>query len=627
MAVADKRRSTLLAILGILVTLVALNTVAWFYLRSVRIDVTSDALYTVSPGVSAIARALPEPVRIDFYWTRDQGADLPTMRSYAQRVQEFLEEIVASSEGKLELRIIDPEAFSETEDMARAAGISARTLDTTGRVLMFGLSVRGATDKVETIAFLDPSQEQFLEYEIARRILSVGRDRKSTVAVITTLPIERPFNPQTPQARAGKSVLFAQLEQLYELKVLDTAKPVVPAETSALMVIQPRQLTEEALRAIDAWAISGKPLFVFADPWCEADPAAREMDFGSTGSGSTYELGSLLTQWGVSIDTQNVVADLGFATRIMYQSQGGQNMEMSHPAWLTLNRAGIPDGDPATAPLAQLNIKSIGAIARIPGAKPTISTLITSTKDVQMVQNLKLGFFGEVDRLVRDFKSLGTPIDLAVRIRGEIESAYPAADGTRARGNANIVLVADADMLDDANWTGVDQSSGTLQTIADNGAFVFNALELAAGDSLLSGLKSRGRYQRPFDRVEQLRKDAEFRYLSREQELKDQIKKSEMRINELQRERGGAGVGVNALGQLVLTQEQSVELAKLETVQVSARRELREVQHSLRAEIEKTGTVLMIINVIVWPVLVAIVATLWISVRYGRQRSAPVLAK
>lgn len=627
MAVADKRRSTLLAILGILVTLVALNTVAWFYLRSVRIDVTSDALYTVSPGVSAIARALPEPVRIDFYWTRDQGADLPTMRSYAQRVQEFLEEIVASSEGKLELRIIDPEAFSETEDMARAAGISARTLDTTGRVLMFGLSVRGATDKVETIAFLDPSQEQFLEYEIARRILSVGRDRKSTVAVITTLPIERPFNPQTPQARTGKSVLFAQLEQLYELKVLDTAKPVIPAETSALMVIQPRQLTEEALRAIDAWAISGKPLFVFADPWCEADPAAREMDFGSTGSGSTYELGSLLTQWGVSIDTQNVVADLGFATRIMYQSQGGQNMEMSHPAWLTLNRAGIPDGDPATAPLAQLNIKSIGAIARIPGAKPTISTLITSTKDVQMVQNLKLGFFGEVDRLVRDFKSLGTPIDLAVRIRGEIESAYPAADGTRARGNANIVLVADADMLDDANWTGVDQSSGTLQTIADNGAFVFNALELAAGDSLLSGLKSRGRYQRPFDRVEQLRKDAEFRYLSREQELKDQIKKSEMRINELQRERGGAGVGVNALGQLVLTQEQSVELAKLETVQVSARRELREVQHSLRAEIEKTGTVLMIINVIVWPVLVAIVATLWISVRYGRQRSAPVLAK
>jgi ABC-type uncharacterized transport system involved in gliding motility auxiliary subunit len=244
-----------------------------------------------------------------------------------------------------------------------------------------------------------------------------------------------------------------------------------------------------------------------------------------------------------------------------------------------------------------------------------------------MVQNLKLGFFGEVDRLVRDFKSLGTPIDLAVRIRGEIESAYPAADGTRARGNANIVLVADADMLDDANWTGVDQSSGTLQTIADNGAFVFNALELAAGDSLLSGLKSRGRYQRPFDRVEQLRKDAEFRYLSREQELKDQIKKSEMRINELQRERGGAGVGVNALGQLVLTQEQSVELAKLETVQVSARRELREVQHSLRAEIEKTGTMLMIINVIVWPVLVAIVATLWISVRYGRQRSAPVLAK
>ena len=104
-----------------LVALVALNTAAWFLLRGGRVDVTEEKLYTVSPGVGTLVASLPEPVRLDFYWTREQGTDLPAIRAYAQRVQEFLEEIVAASDGMLELRVIDPEPFSETEDMARAA--------------------------------------------------------------------------------------------------------------------------------------------------------------------------------------------------------------------------------------------------------------------------------------------------------------------------------------------------------------------------------------------------------------------------------------------------------------------------------------------------------------------------
>jgi ABC-type uncharacterized transport system involved in gliding motility auxiliary subunit len=626
MAVADKRRSTLLATLGVLIALVAANTTAWFILRGARIDVTEEKLYTVSPGVNAIAASLPEPVRLEFYWTREQGADLPTVRAYAQRVQEFLEEIAASSGGKLELRVIDPEPFSETEDMARAAGITPRTLDATGRVLMFGLAIRSATDKIESIPFLDPSQEAFLEYEIARRILSVGRDRKSIIAMLSTIPEERAFDPRDPTARPGKSALFSQLDLLYDVRRVDRANPVIPPDASALLVIQPRELGDAALRAIDAWAVEGKPLIVFADPWCEADPEARKLDYGSTGAGTTYDLGPLLAQWGVEIDKQNAVADLGFSTRIMYRTQGGQTMEMSHPAWLSMRKEAFSADDPVTSPISQMNLKGTGAIGTIPGRKTEVSTLISSTKDVQMIQTLKLGFFGEVDRLVRDFKSLGVPVAIGVRIGGEIESAYPATDGTRSKGRANIILIADADMLDDMTWLQIDPQTGEYRTIADNGLFVFNALEQATGDTKLSSLKSRGRYQRPFDRVEQLRKDAESRYLVQEQELQDQIKKSEMRINELQRERGGAGAGVDATGVLVLTPEQTAELSKLETTQIDARRKLREVQRSLRADIEKTGTMLMVLNVVIWPLVVACIATLWISIRYGRQRSAPTIS-
>ena len=94
-----------------------------------------------------------------------------------------------------------------------------------------------------------------------------------------------------------------------------------------------------------------------------------------------------------------------------------------------------------------------------------------------------------------------------------------------------------------------------------------------------------------------------------------------MRINELQRERGGAGAGVDANGMLVLTDEQTKELTKIEQSSAQARKELREVQRSLRSDIERTGTMLMVLNVILWPLAVATLATGWISLRYRRQLS------
>ncbi|MEY3021241.1 MAG: hypothetical protein RIS86_437, partial [Planctomycetota bacterium] len=207
---------------------------------------------------------------------------------------------------------------------------------------------------------------------------------------------------------------------------------------------------------------------------------------------------------------------------------------------------------------------------------------------------------------------------LAVRISGPFESAYPAEDGSRAKGEADILLVADADMLSDETWVQVDPRLGVARMIADNGQFVLNALEQASGDRLLSGLRSRGRYQRPFGRVEEIRKDAEARYLRREQELEDEIRKGEMRINELQRARGDEGV--DALGRIVLTPEQEEEIDRIEAASRDARKELREVQRSLRADIERTGTALMALNVVAWPLAVAGLATAVISVRHRRQK-------
>ncbi|MFO0003062.1 MAG: hypothetical protein ACK559_18210, partial [bacterium] len=101
-------------------------------------------------------------------------------------------------------------------------------------------------------------------------------------------------------------------------------------------MIQPRELADATLRAIDAWAVAGKPLVVFADPWAETDPSAQSQGFGNTGAGSTYDLGPLLASWGVDIPKEFVVGDRDFATRIRTRTQGGQVIELNYLPWLSL---------------------------------------------------------------------------------------------------------------------------------------------------------------------------------------------------------------------------------------------------------------------------------------------------
>jgi ABC-type uncharacterized transport system involved in gliding motility auxiliary subunit len=194
-----------------------------------------------------------------------------------------------------------------------------------------------------------------------------------------------------------------------------------------------------------------------------------------------------------------------------------------------------------------------------------------------------------------------------------------AASTTKAPriGTGNIVIVADADLLSDQNWI-EQQRMGNLvlgsRVMADNGAFVLNVLEMFTGDEALLNLRARGKYQRPFDRVEEIRKAAEQQYLARERELQNQIRQSEARLTELQAQK-------TPENQLILSPEQEAEVVKLEEQTLAARKELRSVQFNLRREVEGLGTRLLLVNVVAWPLAVAALAAIMLARRSHLHRS------
>lgn len=60
-------------------------------LRGVRLDLTQNRLYTLSPGTREVLAELKEPVNLYFYFSREAAAkQAPLLMPYANRVREFL---------------------------------------------------------------------------------------------------------------------------------------------------------------------------------------------------------------------------------------------------------------------------------------------------------------------------------------------------------------------------------------------------------------------------------------------------------------------------------------------------------------------------------------------------------
>lgn len=620
----NRRNVAIVAVLALLAALLGFNLLSSVVVRGVRVDLTEGRIYSLSPGAKALLARLDEPVRMELYWSEESGRDLPQFRAYADRVREFLEELVGASRGKLSLRRLDPQPWSEAEDAARTNGLAQLRVDESGRMLTLGLVIVNAVDEREVLPFLDPTRESFLEYEVIRSIHAVSRAKPPTVGLISRINMDAQIDPRNPRQVVPAWHILSELRSMYGIEFIPPESEALPDGIDVLLIVHPRALPEPLLRDIDRWALAGRPLMICMDPWCDADPvdAGGGGSMGGFQSGSASDLGPLLDAWGIAWSRQEVIGDRGQAQRVRTQGQGGPAV-LDFVLWLAVEPARMAEGDPITGALKQVNLATPGffrpAAGAPAGSSVTLEPLMRTSEDAKRYGTDGLMFMMDPAALLRDFTSDGRSEWLAVRATGAVRSAYAEGmvdGGTPATGTINAILVGDVDFLHEQYWA-QEERLGPIslgwRTYADNGAFVLNALEVLAGDEALSGLRGRQRYTRPFDRVRDLRREAERVYLDREQQLQTEIRETEQRIQQLQRDRGTDA-------SFTLTPEQMQEIDRLQERMVSARRELRQVQHGLRKDIEALGTRLMVMNVILWPLIVAVLAAAWSIRRTLRQR-------
>jgi ABC-type uncharacterized transport system involved in gliding motility auxiliary subunit len=609
-----------LAVIGVL--FLAIILLANLTLRGAQVDLTEGRLYTLSEGTKHIVSDLKEPVNLYLFFSESAATPIPQVRNYGVRVRELLEQLVARSNGKLKLKVIDPQPFSEEEDRATELGISSVPISAAGDKLYLGLAATNSTDGKEAIPYLDPERDEQLEYDVAKLIYRLSSAKKPVIGWLSSIPMAGDFDMQTQRPRPPWAV-YGQLEQLYTIRALDPSLNKVDADIDVLVLVHPKNLSPAALYAIDQYAMRGGHILAFVDPNAQMDQSGQDPGnpMAQFAADKSSHLEPLLTAWGVEFKPDQVVADL---ERGLTVSMHEGEPPSQHIAILGFDGSFMAK-DVITARMDSVNMATAGALKPVAGSKLKFEPLIHTSKQAGLLPTQRFAMMSDPASLRDGFKPTGEFV-VAARISGNGTSAYAggppagvsaAPDALKASSKPlNIVVIADTDLLADFMWVQTRQFFGQLlmQPFANNGELVWNAVDNLAGSTDLISIRGRATYSRPFDRVEALRRDADSRFRAKEQELEQQLQQTEDKLSKLQSAQP-------ASGEAILTADQAREIEKFQEEKVRIRKELRAVKAGLDADIKSLGLWIKAINVIFIPLLCALLALL-VNAWHRRRRHA-----
>ena len=151
----------------------------------------------------------------------------------------------------------------------------------------------------------------------------------------------------------------------------------------------------------------------------------------------------------------------------------------------------------------------------------------------------------------------------------------------------------------------------------DKDVVVLKNVNLKINKGELISLRSRGVSSRPFEEVEELRRNAETKYRETEQKLQKELQSTEQKLRDLQR---SASLEVNE-GSPILSKEHAETLQIFRDQIINIRKKLRDVQRELRVDIEELGLLLKIYNVWLMPLFVSIASILVFGFRRRKRIS------
>jgi ABC-type uncharacterized transport system involved in gliding motility auxiliary subunit len=614
----SRRVYALAAIALCAVIFVAINIAADAGLTTARLDLTENGQFTLAQGTRHILANLKEPVTLKFYYSKKVAATAdPQIVDYAKRVRDMLTEYASLSHGNVIVQEINPEPLTDTADQAQAAGLSGVPINDAGDTLFFGLVGTNRVDGKEVIAFFSPDREQYLEYDLSSLVYRLSTQKKTVIGILSSLPLQ--FGPGGIQAamqgRSEPYVIYQELTRNYQTQLLppNFAKLPDPKDMNVLLIAHPAPLSDVQLQAIDQFVLKGGRALIFVDPDSGLAQAGAN-PYQPPASPPSSDLPKLFRAWGIGYEPAKILADRKYAQRV--QTRDPANPVALYPIWLHLTTESFNLRDPVSANLQTLNLATAGALHPLKGATTAFTPLVSSSKDAALLDTATAKSTQDPDELMNMIKPASEPFAIAARISGEAKTAFPNA--SVKSGQVNIVVMADSDVFDDRFWVRVQTVLGNKigTPIADNAAFVMNGIENLSGSSDLITLRTREAAQRPFTVVRDLQEKEQGQLRAKEKALQQDLNQ---KLQQLQKLKGGSDA---EQGGAELTPEQKTQVDNMQQDIKTTSRQLRDLQHDLRKDIDALGDRLAFVNIVIVPGLVIAFAIVQAWLRRRRRARA-----
>ena len=642
----------ILAVVCIIVIAVCAALIVQKMVGRARADLTEQRVYTLSEGTRNILAKLNQPIKLKLYYSRVAAMKGPEQiryyNNYYLYVRDLVEEYVSLSKGRLTLSVIDPRRFTDEEEEAISHGIKRFPLSEDEN-FFFGLVAQTELGKEKAIEFFEPDRQEFVEYDVSKLITSVVRRDKKKLGVLSSLEVMgsnmSPYMMQMMRMQGRTPTkpwtIVAQLRNEYEVVSVPRETESVAEDIDFLIVIHPKDLPEKTLFAVDQFVMKGGKLLVFIDPHCLSDRPKQDPrnPYAAMGHKASSDLGALLKGWGVEMNPQLIAADHALAVKTRLRGRVAPLV-----TYLALNEECVNHDEVITAKLHSLKLLFAGALKKVEGAETTVTPLLSTTKTGNTWQpkgpfDLQMPDPNAISQAVADGDE---PVMLACRITGKLKTNFPdgltieeeeeeksdsedkeeAGDKDKkktrkleavreAPANTTVLVFADVDMISDVlayqeTFFGVAQAD-------DNASAVFNALEFLSGTGDLIAIRSRGKFSRPFVRVDRIEAEAEKATADEVAAISKKIERFQENLRKL----GAAATDKNV--KLV----ESAAIAERQKVQKeirNAKNQLRRLNAGKRERIEALKASLQTHNMVWAPAAVLLIAVVLAIIRAVRAK-------
>lgn len=592
---------------------------------NVRCDFTEEKLYTVSDSTRKVLKKLDTPVTLKFYYTK--SSNMPAfLKTYASRILDLMKEYKQIGGNNIIIEKYDPAPDSDAEDSAVMDGITGQQLNT-GDKIYLGLAVQ-VLDQTVSLPFLSPEREQLLEYDITRAITQVSKTNKSTIGIMSALPVmgQKP-NAMMMQAGNFNStppwMVFKELQNDYQVREIPMISEVIPP-VDLLIIVHPAGISDKVQYAIDQYILKGGKVMAFLDPSSFYAAATAKNNRGTPPLLSS-NLDKLLKAWGISYDPDMVVADMTFGRRMVTPEK-----KITFPTVIDILPEGLNKEEVFTSQLASITEAFGGAFSGVPSGDIKQTILANTTPDSHLLNSY---LATNPEMAVKEFKPDNMKHSLAIKLSGKFKTAFPDGkpdaktdakpDGKteadkdslkESQKESTVILIADSDMLYDELCVKVNTILGQsfMTPLNDNMTFFQNMVGYLTGDSDLIGIRSRKVIGRPFTVVKKIQSQAEQKYKNKIAELEGDLIKAQDLLSKLQEQKSKSQ-------KFILSPEQKEEIKKYRQKETDVKKELKNLRKELRQDIDSLQNRLKWIDIALMPALVILFGLGFAIYKKGRR--------